>query len=290
MIKNLTFPRFEYSILPKTKLWESTERRKELKSIAIFNQKGGVGKTTSTVNISACLEKEHKAKVLIVDCDSQCNATDYMLTYVEPKPELTIEDYLSGKAGLDELMVRISTTFRGHLKDTDIYLLPGTNNMDMLDIPDLEFFKTVTKKAEEDKFDYVFFDCPANLTAPTIAALTASDYVLTPARASDFNSLKGYGLIIDTVQRIQSTSNLGLKILGIFFNEASDTRGLDKYLTHDGNSMGDITFKQRIRSAAAVSDAIFFGRPLVYYKPTAPVTQDFIALTKEMIKKIKKGA
>ena len=191
-------------------------------SIAIFNQKGGVGKTTSVVNFAACLEKEFKKKILVVDCDSQCNASSYLLTFTDTeedaeKNDYTIEDYIDGEKDLLEIMNRVIVPVGRGQKLTNIYVVRGTRRMDIIDMDD-DVFQRLMKEAEAEKFDYVLFDCPANLTQPTLATLSAVQFVLIPITADIF-CLSGYDLLLDNVNDIRKTVNINLQILGIFFND-----------------------------------------------------------------------
>lgn len=264
-------------------------------SIAIFNQKGGVGKTTSVVNISACLEKEFKKKILVVDCDSQCNASSYLLTFTDTEEEAekndcTVEDYINGEKNLAEIMNRVIVPVGRKRKETNIYVVRGTRRMDVLDIED-DVFQRMIKEAEDCKFDYVLFDCPANLTQPTLATLSAVRFVIIPITA-DIYCLSGYDLLLDNVNDIRKTVNINLQILGIFFNDMKSVRKLDKYMYVDNlENMEDVMFKSKIRSSAIVPEAGYMGVPIPYYKKTV-IKDDYIELIKEIrrrINKIKKG-
>lgn len=267
-------------------------------TIAIFNQKGGVGKTTSVVNFAACLEKEFSKKVLVVDCDSQCNASSYLLTFTDgeeyevQRSEQTVEDYINGTTSLSELLNHVIVPYRRKMIETDIYVVRGTKNMDIIEIED-DVFKGLIKEAEDLGFDYVIFDCPANLTQPTMATLSAIQFILIPVTA-DIYCLSGYDMLIDNVQYIRSTTNINLQILGIFFNNMKSSRRLDKYMYADNlENMNDMMFKTKIRDTADIPTAGYMGVPMPYYKASASVNEDYIKLMKEIkrkINKIKKGA
>ncbi len=266
-------------------------------SIAIFNQKGGVGKTTGVVNFAACLEKEFGKKVLVVDCDSQCNASAYLMTFTDTeegveRTDLGVEDYIKGEADLSAVLNRVVLPRRRKIFETDIYVVRGSQNMDIIDV-DENIFKKLLSEADELGFDYVIFDCPANITAPTIATLSAVQFILIPITA-DIYSLSGYGMLIDTVQMIRTSTNINLQVLGIFFNDLKKYRKLDKYMYVDNlESLDKIMFKNILRTSAEVPKAAFMGLPLPYYRPKAAITQDYITLLKEIrrrISKVKKGA
>lgn len=267
-------------------------------SIAIFNQKGGVGKTTSVVNFAACLEKEYNNRVLVIDCDSQSNASSYLLTYSDDddisdieRSAYDIEDYIKKKAPLAECVNQVIAPFKRRKIITDIFVVRGTKNMDELDMDD-DIFKTLLREAEEMGFDYVIFDCPANLTKPTIATLSAVQFILIPITA-DIYCLGGYDMLMDNVNRIRMTTNINLQMLGIFFNGMKTVRKLDKYMYADNiENMKEMMFKTKIRDTADIPVAGFMGAPIPYLKPSAEVNQDYMKLIKEIrsrIKKMKKG-
>ncbi len=266
-------------------------------SIAIFNQKGGVGKTTSVVNFAACLEKEFDKKILVVDCDSQCNASSYLLTFTDTeddveRTDLTIEDYINRNASLSEVTNRVIVPFMRRKKKTEMYVIRGTRDMDFIDMKE-DIFKDLLKEAEDEGYDFVIFDCPANLTQPTLVTLSAVQFVLIPITA-DIYCLSGYDMLLDNVKSIKSTTNINLQILGIFFNNMRSVRKLDKFMYVENlENMDKLMFKSKIRDASDVPLAGYMGVPLPYYRQKSEVSADYMKLMKEIqtrIKKIKKGA
>lgn len=256
-----------------------------MKKIVIFNQKGGTGKSTCTVNIAGILDKIYKKRVLIIDCDPQINSTLFLISEDDCKNDIT--NVLRGKTDIKESVVNVSLVVR-YTIDTGIDVLPGSREVDSLNIKNITIFKEILKEVE-DKYDYCIFDCPPHISNMTLAALSAADYVLVPALA-DTDSLCGYDLLIDTVSQIRtSETNVSLRILGIFFNNVEINKALEKYIISDcKENMGDIVFKSYIRRSSAVSQARYYGKPLCYYRSTAPVTKDFENLTKEIMNRIKK--
>jgi len=255
-----------------------------LLNLIFFNRKGGTAKSSSSVNIAACLAKEHKKKVLVVDLDSQINATNYLMTYTEQKPAKNISDFLGGEK-LKECICPVYTRFARKTIKTGISLMPGDVNMDIIEIPDNSVFKRIKS---EGKFDFCIFDCPANITEATIAALCASDYVLIPILA-DMDSLSGYGLMIDTIQDVRRTDNVGLKILGAFYSNVVPTHSLDAFIMEENaKTLKNSVFETTIRTSTIVPQARFDGRPLVYCANKAAVTNDYRKLVKEILNRISK--
>ncbi|MCR5747844.1 MAG: ParA family protein [Lachnospiraceae bacterium] len=260
-----------------------------MQSIAMINQKGGVGKTVCAVNIAACIERDFRKRVLIVDCDSQCNATTYLLTFSSIEPEIGIEEYINGDYSLKDVIVPVFEEFGRHIISTKMYVLPGSQSMDSMEFNDDEAFIRLLDEAESMGFDYVMFDCPANLTTPTIMCLSAVENVVVPV-SGDINSLSGYGMLVDTVNSIKATTNIRLKILGMFFNNMRLYQSLDKFIYDDNkNSLGGSLFKRMIRASALVGQAEMVGKPLAYYRPASDVYDDYKRLTREILSRIKKG-
>ncbi len=256
-----------------------------MKSIAVINQKGGVGKTTSVVNLAACLEKDRSKKVLVIDCDSQCNATSYLTTFSDEQG-CDILSYLNQQNKAEEIVQQIKMEWRGRIINTEMYLIRGTTQMDTVPIPDEKVFKQLLDELSSFEFDYVFFDCPANLTAPTLAALSAADFVLIPAE-TDMDSLGGYGLLLDTIHTIRTTTNVGLKSLGVFFTKVSANVSLDQYIFEQNRqALKNEVFETYIRSATKIPQARFFGKPVTYYKSSSKVASDYRKLADEIVEKI----
>lgn len=259
-----------------------------MESIAVFNQKGGVGKTTSAVNIAASFDRDFGKKVLVIDCDSQCNSSSYLLTNVEDDIPATIEDFISGKAGLKECVVRTNYRYRNRTAPMNVYTVPGTRKMDFLEL-DENVFKKLLAEAETDGFDYVLFDCPANFTMPTLATLQAVRHIIIPITA-DIYCLSGYDMLIDNVQNIRKAGNVGLHILGVFFNGLVKQRALDQYMyVENQNALQDQLFRSQIRSATVIPQAAFMGVPLPYYRPNSEAAKDYRDLTEEIMERISRS-
>lgn len=253
--------------------------------IAIFNQKGGTGKTTSTVNIAGCLEKDMGKKVLVVDCDSQMNATNYLLTQRNGEHEYDLIHCLKHKKETKDAILQVKLFARKEF-DTNIYVLPGSIKMDAMKINDCYSIRDVLKDVEED-YDYCLFDCPAHLSDITIAAFSCADYIIVPA-FGDTDSLDGYDLLLNTVNQIRdSETNIGLKILGIFFNNTESIKALDNYIINGcRETMGEIVFDASIRRSSAIGQARYYGKPVNYYKQTSTAAKDFLRLTGEIMERI----
>lgn len=256
-----------------------------MKSIAVFNQKGGVGKTTSVVNIAAFLEKKYGKKVLVVDCDSQCNTTDYLMINYDEPAKYTVTSFLKKKKKAKDIAVRALVEYRGKIRETEIYLIPGDMGVDMVNIKDTGIMKKMLDEVR-DGYDYCLFDCPANLSNMTLCTLSAADYVIVPATPAA-SSLKGYGLLLDTVQQIRAADNVGLKIMGVFFNFVDSNRTLAEYIIENNKeALGTTVFETTIRRSEDMLHAEMYGRPICYYRPRRPVAKDYEKLTEEILSRM----
>ena len=157
-------------------------------SICLFNRKGGVGKTTITVNLAACLSMYYNKRCLVVDCDPQGNTTSFLDVSGENAEKPGLTDYYNNGASFDEIVQHYHFEKLGRglkKKYVDVDLIPGGLSMDEANIVRENQLKELIAGQE---YDYVFFDCPPSMTDTSISALFASDYVLVPAYA-DSDSL-----------------------------------------------------------------------------------------------------
>ena len=179
------------------------------KVISFSNQKGGVGKTTSCVNISAQIANKGK-KVLMIDMDPQGNATSG-LGLPKSKIKKTIYDVIIGKCDIKDTIIKSS--FK------NLWVIPATIDLAgaELELYELEEDLNFTKIAHEsikDEFDYIFIDCPPSLGMLTVKALSSSDGVVIPMQC-EFYSLEGMSQLLNTVKRIRQLYNPDLQIVGI---------------------------------------------------------------------------
>ena len=248
--------------------------------ISIANQKGGVGKTTTSVNLSAALANIGK-NVLLVDCDSQANATTGMGI---DKPSLKYSLY-QGLIGSTEIDNIIYPTVLSKLK-----IIPAT--MDLIGFE----FEIVSEKDREkklrqlldpvkDQFDYIILDCPPALGLLTLNAFTASDAVLIPLQ-SEFYALEGLGQLLDTIKRVKSSFNSKLKIKGILLTMYDGRTNLSQQVVEDARKyFKGMVFKTKISRNVKLSEAPSYGLPIILYDKNSPGSKNYMAFTREFLKR-----
>ena len=250
--------------------------------IAIVNQKGGVAKTTTAINLSASLGKLGK-KVLLVDLDPQGNATS---GYGISKRALSCTTYevLMGEARPTEAV--ISTPF----KNVDI--IPATQLLAEAEVRLLRFEnKTLQLRKAllqiKDSYDVTIIDCLPSLGVLALNGISACDSIIIPMQCEPY-SLEGVAELLSTVKRVKKSTNRHLKILGIIFTM------LDKRLTVNRGVMDkiratlpeDLIFKTEIPRNVRIAEAPSHGEPIIYYDSASKGAEAYIKLAKEVINKI----
>ena len=248
--------------------------------ISIANQKGGVGKTTTSVNLSAALAKIGK-KILLVDCDSQANATTGM-GIDKPSLKYSLYQGLIGTAGIDDI---IYPTILPKLM-----MIPA--NIDLIGF-EIEMVAAVgrEKKLKElldqvkEKFDYIIIDCPPALSLLTLNAFTASDSILIPLQ-SEFYALEGLGQLLDTIKRVKSSFNPGLKIKGILLTMYDKRTNLAQHVVEDAKKyFKDMVFKTKIPRNVKLGEAPSYGLPVILYDKLSQGSKSYIAFARELLKR-----
>lgn len=258
--------------------------------IAIFNQKGGVGKSSMTVNLSAVLFKLLKKKILIVDCDAQANSSSYFLAYgYEDEVSPTLVDFLNGDAVLEDCLypVYFATGSKNTLQKTSIDILPVDARLDDIDFTDMMVLKKIADSLSS-KYDYCFFDCSPQKTPGVLLALCASDYVVVPMDSGDLDSVQGWNMVLSLVDEIKENGvNNTIRILGVVVNFYNRVRSVHGYMLGVfKDTFGDALFNTTIRDSADIEQAKMFRKPVCYYKPSCPVTKDYEKLAMELNKRV----
>ncbi len=253
------------------------------KAIAIFNQKGGVGKTTTNVNLSASLVKLGK-KVLVIDNDPQGNSTSG-LGVDKLSLEYSLYDALVDDVATDTCIV--STDYKG------LDVLPSNVDLagaeiEMIDIDNREGrLKNVIDKVKDD-YDYIFVDCPPSLGLLTINSLVAVDSVLIPIQC-EYYALEGVSSLMNTFQLIKKGLNPSLDVEGVVLSMYDSrtnlaTQVVDEVQKYFGDKVYTTTIPKNVRLAEAPS----FGMPVIEYDSKSKGAISYMNLAKEFIKKGRK--
>jgi chromosome partitioning protein len=247
--------------------------------ICIANQKGGVGKTTTAINLSAALAVSEK-KTLLVDCDPQANATSG-LGIDRSRLEKTLYHGMLGRAGASSLIVdsEISTL---KVIPSDIELIGF--EVEMMANPDREKVLKKLISGVTQAFDYIFLDCPPSLSLLTVNALTAAHSVLIPLQA-EYYALEGLGQLLNTVKRIKRNLNPDLRIAGILLTMFDKRTNLAHQVAEEAvKYFKDLVFKTIVPRNIRLSEAPSFGKPILLYDATSAGAQSYFDLAREIIR------
>ena len=249
--------------------------------VAFANQKGGVGKTTSAVNIAAALGKMGK-KILLVDMDPQGNATSGVgISKKEIKK--SIYEVLIGTATAEEAV--IATRFKNLSVLPSNIALVGAE-IDLLDIEKREGCAKRALDPLREAYDYIFIDCPPALSLLTVNAFVAADGLIIPMQCEYF-ALEGLSQLTGTVKKVRQHYNPGLQITGILLTmyngrlnlTAEVVRELKKYYA-------DKLFKEPISRSVRLSEAPSYGEPICYHEPYGKGALEYQMVAKELITRI----
>ena len=248
------------------------------KIMAIANQKGGVGKTTTTINLASLLAAAEK-KTLLIDIDPQANSSSGLSIF---KQSPSIYEVLVGNEEIENVIMKDYMPF--------LDLLPSNINLvgaeiEMVELPNRE---TILKEALREifqRYEYILIDCPPSLGLITLNALTAADSVLIPVQCEYF-ALEGLGQLLNTINIVKQYYNPNLTIEGVVLTMFDTRLRLSHQVADEVRKyFGEKVFKTIIHRNVRISEAPSFGKPIILYDAVSIGAQNYMALAAELLER-----
>jgi len=248
-----------------------------MKTISIYNIKGGVSKTTTAINLASILAS-NGYKTLLIDNAPQSNATTSIGLHAGEIP--SILEVMSKEVEIKDAIVET--------KIENLYLLPShiryITGDNVIGSHAVRLIRALEKV--QDNYDFCIIDNDPSVNIVSTNSLVASDYVIIPLRIDKF-ALDGFGYLLDTIKSIQEDYNPSLKILGVLLTQYEKNTNVMKSIKSDLESkLGNIIFDTVIRKNIKLVEAPFYGEPIYIYDANSNGTEDYVALTMEVLKRV----
>jgi chromosome partitioning protein len=250
------------------------------KIIAIANQKGGVGKTTTSVNLAACLGALEK-KVLLIDADPQANATSGLGIDVE-EVEIGTYQVLEHSSGARDAIVKTSSP---NLDVIPAHIDLVAIEIELVDMDEREYMLKKALQPIINDYDYILIDCAPSLGLLTLNALTASNSVLIPIQCEYF-ALEGLGKLLNTIKSVQKIHNPQLDYEGLLLTMYDSRLRLSNQVVEEVQKhFSDMVFQTIIQRNVRLSEAPSYGESIINYDAASKGAENYLSLAKEIITK-----
>ncbi len=251
------------------------------KVIAIANQKGGVGKTTTAINLAASLSVLEK-KTLIIDADPQANTTSGLNFDPNSSDKNTLYEVLIGEKDASQIILDSEIK---NLKVIPSHINLVGAEIEMLNIEDREMVLKNSIKEIKDQFDYIIIDCSPSLGLITINSLSAADSVIIPVQC-EFFALEGLGKLLNTIKLVQNRLNPQLEIEGFLLTMYDARLRLANQVVEEvRHHFGSMVFQTIIARNVRLSEAPSFGKPVILYDALSNGSSNYLNLAKEIVSK-----